>query len=318
MNTKLEHVREMLYRGSWVIPHTDADGLAAGAIALRARGEAAKDAILLPRGLTPFAPGAPLPVGDPVIVLDWGVRKLERPALLIDHHVPETDVRQDQLLLSSYGERPEASTSVLMARVLPDEPRWLGALGAFGDFGDGAWDLKELSNVSRALVRRLAAIVNAPRRLPHGPVRLALELLVEHDDPRSALSDPRSNTLAECKAEWTAGFKRALKTAPDVRDGVAVLRFSSPYQVHPLVASAWARRLAPNLVVAANDGYLPGMVNFAVRRMGELDLRRLLQSALPRQSGEFAHGHPRATGGSLAPGDFDRLIEQLRALVRDQ
>lgn len=306
----------MLYRGSWVIPHTDADGLAAGAIALRARGEPAEVAVLLPRGLTPFAPSAPLPEGDPVIVLDWGVRKLERPALLIDHHAPEADVRPDQLLLSSYGERPEASTSVLMARAVPDQPRWLGALGAFGDFGNGAWDLEELASVPKSPVRRLAAIVNAPRRLPQGPVRLALELLVEHDDPHSALSDPRSDTLAECKAEWTAGFKRALKTAPDVRDGVAVLRFSSPYQVHPLVASAWARRLAPNLVVAANDDYLPGMVNFAVRKAGGLDLRRLLRSALPRQSGEFAHGHPRATGGSLAPGDFDRLIERLRGLGR--
>jgi single-stranded-DNA-specific exonuclease len=315
MNSILEDIRAIFYRGSWVVPHTDADGLAAGAIALRARGETAADAVLLPRGLTPFAPSASLPEGDPVILLDWGVRSFQRPALLIDHHAPEADVRSDQLLLSSYGERPEASTSVLMTRVVPDQPRWLGALGAFGDFGDRAWDLEELADVSKAHVRKLAAIVNAPRRLPHGPVRLALELLMEHDDPRSALSDPRSDMLAECKAEWSAGFKRALKTAPDVRDGVAVLRFSSPYQVHPLVASAWARRLAPNVVVAANDDYLPGMVNFAVRSLGELDLRRLLRSALPHQTGEFAHGHPRATGGSLAPHDFDRLIERLRALA---
>jgi single-stranded-DNA-specific exonuclease len=318
VNSILEDVRAMLYRGSWVIPHTDADGLAAGAIALRARGDEAADAVLLPRGLTPFAPNAALPEGDPVIVLDWGVRELRRPALFVDHHAPEADVRSDQLLLSSYGERPEASTSVLMARVVPDQPRWLGALGAFGDLGDAAWDLAETADVSRSHVRKLAAIVNAPRRLPRGPVRLALELLVEHDDPRSALSDPRSDTLSECKAEWTAGFKRALKTAPDVRDGVAVVRFSSPYQVHPLVASAWARRLAPNLVVAANNNYLPGMVNFAVRHAGEGDLRQLLRSALPRQPGEFAHGHARATGGSLEPHDFDRLIERLRDLAAEK
>jgi len=81
-------------------------------------------------------------------------------------------------------------------------------------------------------------------------------------------------------------------------------------QVHPLVAQSWQSRLAPRAVIAANDGYLPGRVNFAVRG-GRGDLRRLLREALPDLGGEFAHGHDRATGGSIAPGDFDRLLEAL-------
>src|SRR3712207_8830485 len=54
------------------------------------------------------------------------------------------------------------------------------------------------------------------------------------------------------------------------------------------VATAWARRLAPRMVIAANDLYVPGMVNFAVRG-GEGDLRMLLRAALPDARGEFAH-----------------------------
>jgi oligoribonuclease NrnB/cAMP/cGMP phosphodiesterase (DHH superfamily) len=37
--------REPLLRPDYVVPHTDADGLAAGAIALRARGEGAAAAV---------------------------------------------------------------------------------------------------------------------------------------------------------------------------------------------------------------------------------------------------------------------------------
>jgi hypothetical protein len=64
-------------------------------------------------------------------------------------------------------------------------------------------------------------------------------------------------------------------------------------------------------VLAANDDYIPGMVNFAVRGGGG-DLRELLRRALPDEGGEFAHGHPSATGGSLAPDRFEALLRALR------
>jgi single-stranded-DNA-specific exonuclease len=62
--------------------------------------------------------------------------------------------------------------------------------------------------------------------------------------------------------------------------------------------------------VAANDDYLPGRVNFSVRG-GAGDLRRLLREALPEADGEFAHGHDRATGGSLRPEEFELLLRRL-------
>ena len=139
-----------------------------------------------------------------------------------------------------------------------------------------------------------------------------MRLLVEHQNPRDVLKDPRVKELEAAKSEWRAGFDAAVRTAPVVRDGVALIRFASPYQVHPLVATTWARRLAPRLIVAANDDYLPGRVNFAVRGgPAGADLRRVLRAALPGVAGEFAHGHDRATGGSLTPAQFESLLAGL-------
>ena len=308
MTGDLDRAREALLAADAVVPHTDADGLAAGAIALRARGEGADAAILLGRGETPFAG----PVGDGLLaILDWGVRPLARRALLVDHHAPEAPT-DSQLIVSGHGEVPEVSTAVLMRRLVPDAPAWLAAVGGAGDLGDAAFALPECEGaVPKSAIKKLVALVNAPRRLPDGPVRAALALLVDHDDPKEALRDPRVAELAEAKASWRAELDRVIRTAPRVGDRVAVLRFRSPAQVHPLVATTWARRLAPRVVLAANDDYLPGLVNFAVRGGEGEDLRALLRDALPGAQGEFAHGHPRATGGSLPPAEFERLLAAL-------
>ena len=310
----LDRFADALLAADLVVPHTDADGLAAGALALRARGEGADAAVLLARGETPFGAAAPLPAGS-VAVLDWGVRVLCRGGLFVDHHAPEVPARADQDVLSGYGETPETTTAALVRRLAHREPAWIAALGAVGDLGDRGFALPECAGAPREAVRKLVPLVNAPRRLPEGPIREALALLVEHDDPREALADPRVRLLDDARAEWRAAMDVAVRTPPLVGRAVALIRFSSPYQVHPPVAAAWARRLAPRVVVAANDDYLPGRVNFSVRG-GNGDLRRLLREALPHTWGEFAHGHDSATGGSLDPGDFDELVRRLGVPAR--
>src|SRR4029453_4646449 len=50
----LTRAHQALSNAFAVVPNTDADGLAAGAIALRVRGEGASAAVLLDRGQTPF------------------------------------------------------------------------------------------------------------------------------------------------------------------------------------------------------------------------------------------------------------------------
>ncbi|MDP9377793.1 MAG: DHH family phosphoesterase [Actinomycetota bacterium] len=308
LGTSLDAARAALSRAVAVVPHTDADGLAAGAIALRHRREPASAAVLLGRGETPFGIDADLP-GGLLAILDWGVRPLTRPALLIDHHAPEAPL--GSLTVSSYGEQPEVPTAALMRRLIPEAPAWLAAVGAHGDLGDTAFALPECAGAApKTAIRELVSLVNAPRRLPDGPVRTALALLVEHDQPKAALADSRIGELREAKQAWRSEFNRVVRTAPRVSGDVALIRFDSRAQVHPLVATTWARRLTPRMVLVANDGYLPGRVNFAVRG-GEGNLRRRLREALPGVGGEFAHGHDRATGGSLAPEDFERLLENL-------
>ena len=304
--------RQALLDAVAVVPHTDADGLAAGAIALRARGEHAAAAILLGRGRTPFADDAPLP-GGLVAVLDWGVRPLGRPALLVDHHAPEVGPAPGRIVMTAYGATPETPTAPLMRRLVPDAPAWLCAVGAVGDLGDAGFALPECAGAGpKAPVKKLVSLVNAPRRLPDGPVRAALEVLVESDSPGAALADPRIALLEDAKRAWRAEFDRVVRTAPEMVGGdVALLRFSSPAQVHPLVATTWSPRLEPRIVLAANDGYLAERVNFSVRGGPGGDLRAVLKRALPDVGGEFAHGHDGVTGGSLAPDDFDRLLAGL-------
>ena len=309
----LERARQALLDADFVCPHTDADGLAAGAIALRARGESAQKALLLGRDENPWHDGV-LPDGYPAI-LDQGIRKLDRPALIVDHHAPEAKPTKEQIYIGGHGEPEGVSTSVLMRRIVPDAPPWLAAVGAAGDYGDAGLKRPECvgegdQRVVKTHVKKLVSLVNAPRRTPRiEPVRTALALLVESESPKAALADERVKELEDCKAEYRAAFDATMKTAPRVNDTVAVIRFSSPYQIHPLIAQTWLRRLAPKVVIAANDDYLPGMTNFACRGgPDDLDLRQFLKDALPDATGEFAHGHTKATGGSLPPGQFDQLL----------
>jgi single-stranded-DNA-specific exonuclease len=300
--------RAELERADAIVPHTDADGLSAGAIAYRGVPRP-PIVVLLGRGQTPFGPDAPLPDGQ-VAVLDWGVREVARPGLIVDHHVPEEPGRPDQIVVSGHGEEPEVSTAILMSRIVPEAPRWLAALGGYGDLGSRAFKLPECDGAPRSAIRTLTPLINAPRRLRDGPVETAWRLLVEHDEIGAVTRDARLKDLHEARRICSSEFDRVIRTPPVVGSRCALVRFSSPCQVHPLVATTWARRLAPRPVIAANDDYIPGRVNFAVRG-GTEDLRVLLRQALPDETGEFAHGHPAATGGSLDPERFEALLRNL-------
>src|SRR5215218_8549305 len=165
-------VRVAILAADHVVPHTDADGLAAGALALRARGEGAEAAVLLGRGEVPFGPDPPLPPGT-VAVLDWGLRPLERGGAIVDHHEPEVapeGAAAGGAPVAVLSDRA-APTAALVRRLLPEQPAWLAAAGAVGDLGDEGFGFPECAGAPKTAVRKLVPLVNAPRRLPDGPVR---------------------------------------------------------------------------------------------------------------------------------------------------
>ncbi|MCW2922413.1 MAG: hypothetical protein JWL76_2287 [Thermoleophilia bacterium] len=316
----VERARALLTEAT-VICHDDADGLSSGAIALRATGRTAHDAVLMERGCTPWdaVRTSALPHG-PLAVLDWGIQPLDGPALYVDHHALELDtLRDDQVAICGAAADPEVTTSVLMGRLVPEVPSWLAAVGAVGDLGDRGLALPEFrEGIVKSHVRTLATLVNSPRRMPDGPLATALAILVEAETAKAALADPRIRELEEAKAWWRSEFEQVIRTAPVFGEHVAVLEFATRAHVHALVAMQWSRTLRPRPVLAANHGFLDGRVNFSMRCSDPaLDLRAILKAALPDESGEFAHGHPQATGGSLKPERYDELLVALGVTKRN-
>jgi single-stranded-DNA-specific exonuclease len=294
--------------GAALVPHHDADGLSAAVLlARRATG----------RVIHVDSPWTdPLP-GGAAVIADWGVRALSggpEPVLYVDHHADPEPVAGEVVHAVGDG----VTTSVLAWDLLdrPADGAWLAALGANGDLATPALARPELAGAgTKSDLQRLASLVTAPGRLRGGPVADAYRLLVESTDARAALSHPLRASLEEARSEVGAARERAVRTAPQVGVHAALIRFSDRARVHPLVASAWARRLAPRVVVAANEGWREGLVSFAVRSADEIDLRAWLRERHEPAAGagDYARGHARATGGALAPQAFEEFAAAVLA-----
>lgn len=315
-----------------VAPHGDADGLAAGALVIRAveRMGGAPIPCLPGKGEHAHAPAmrdrlAALG-GDGLVVLDMGSRRgpivRSLPTIVIDHH-DAREVPEDVIYLSSAGCEPVAPTGllayVLLRDLAPlDDVGWLAWFATVGDLGMAHPFAAELAPIAaryrKTHVQKAVALVNAARRAAAYRPDLALDVLLAARDPAELArgTAPGVATLEACRAEVHAELARVARVPPRIAGDVALVRFSSAAQIHPLVATRWVTRLAPKIVIAANDGYLPGRVNFAVRCAADLDLLAWLRGLdLGAVEGEFAHGHPRATGGSVPPHDFARILRAL-------
>ena len=315
-----------------IAPHGDADGLAAGALAIRAVERMGGTPIpCLPgKGEHVHTPAMRERLGalaaDGLVVLDMGSRSgpIVRglPTIVIDHHDPR-EVPEDATYVSSAGCEPVAPTGllayVLLRELAPlDDVAWLAWFATIGDLGAAHPFADELAPIAaryrKTHVQQAVSLVNAARRSAGYRPHLALDVLLAARDPADIARGtvPGVAELAACRAEVNAELARVGRVPPRIAGNVALLRFSSPAQIHPLVATRWATRLAPKIVIAANDGYLPGRVNFAVRSAAKVDLLAFLRGlGLGEVEGEFANGHPRATGGSVPPAAFARLLRAL-------
>jgi hypothetical protein len=126
-----------------------------------------------------------------------------------------------------------------------------------------------------------------------------------------------------------------------------VFKIKSEAQVHPVIATRWAGHLqskALEIVMVANEGYLPNKVNFSCRvprcaksRDPPVDIIQSLKAyaslklvkdedddadtSLPTESeiplierigDDFARGHVQASGGIVDVDQFDELMRLMR------
>ncbi|WP_176559536.1 DHH family phosphoesterase [Rubellimicrobium roseum] len=315
-------------RPALILGHFDADGLSAAAILKRAldRTGRATEIRILGKGENPWSPAfrAELEARRPggLLVADLGVRAGEIlpgvPVALIDHHVP-TGVPGDAVVISGNGWAPEPTSALLAwwcAQALgpADDLLWLAALGLIGDMAEGAGfpELAEAqARYGKTALRDAVSLVNAPRRTAAADPTPALVLLLRCESPKDLLKGGHSETeqLRAAKAEVVAALEGAKRVAPKVRGDVALIRFHSPCQIHPLIAQQWRGRLKDKIVLAANTGYREDWIHFALRTATGTNLISFLADHRPAGAGEeYGSGHVQATGGALRPADWNAFI----------
>ncbi|HYB98938.1 MAG TPA: DHH family phosphoesterase [Candidatus Limnocylindrales bacterium] len=311
-----------------VMGHHDADGLSATALLVRALRSSGREVItrIVGRGENPWSKSMaaelePLALAG-LMVADLGVRpgtiKSDAPTIIIDHHVPSTALA-DGAVISGYGHSPVPTSSLLAfwcASEIADADRWLwiAAIGLIGDMAEGA-DFPELSLARKrygiTALREATTLINAPRRSASGDASPALHLLLHAESPKDLLSGryPETAKLQAAREEVKAAMAGARRIAPKVRNGVALILFDSPCQIHPLIAQQWRGRLKNEIVLAANTGYRPGWIHFAARSARDVDLIEFLAEHKPAGADEnYGSGHVAATGGALRPDDWNAFI----------
>lgn len=314
-----------------VAPHTDVDGLTSGVLMIRAlQAIGARVTVRLPgKGEHAHSPAFQERLravrADALVVLDMGSRPEPIvpgvPTLVVDHHASDTFPEGAQVL-TAHGREPVSPTSLLTyvlvsPLVVPGPLEWLATMGTVANLGtdEPVPHLKDaLRRAGRKAVTESVALLNAARRSSTFAAPIALEVLQRAGKPSDIAEGhvPGVDALRDCRMEVQREVARCSKTPPRFAGNVALLLFSSGAQIHPLVAVRWAQRLPEHIVLAANAGYLPGRVHFAMRSKLDVDLMAFLRRLeLGPLEGELARGHAKATGGSLAQADFLRLAGAL-------
>ncbi|MCJ1287370.1 hypothetical protein MMC26_006719 [Xylographa opegraphella] len=341
-----------------IVPDKDADGLDAGVIVhrtLTALGlsPALIDVHLVKKGanIHDEQERASMQAKDPkfVVVVDQGSRSGPpvvadegAQSLIIDHHLSD-DFPQHATVVSACHYPPVATSALLTYEICKplhaDVASKCGYLCAMGTHGDLGTTLKwkppfpDMADTFRAhskkAINDAVSLINAPRRTATFDVRSAWDALLHAPDPKALLAHPR---LLAARAEINAEVERHTHAPPKFsRDGrIAVLRIHSTAQVHPVIATRWAGHLASKaleIVIVANAGYMPGMVNFscriarcarardppvdiiaALKAVADLDATGLAQ----RLGDSFARGHKEASGGIVPAAAFEELMALMK------
>lgn len=313
-----------------ILGHFDADGLSALAILARSMQRNGLDVItrIVGKAENPWSPDlrSELEHLQPggLIVTDLGVRAGSIlpgvPTLLLDHHVP-AGTPDEAAVISGNGWVPEPTSSLLgywcATGLGPAEDLlWLAAIGLIGDMADPAFAelVDAQARFGKTALRDAVSLINAPRRTAAADATPALALLMRCNGAKELVKGdhPEIAVLRAAKAEVSAALEAARRAPPKVRGDVALVRFSSGCQVHPLVAQSWRGRLKDKIVLAVNTGYRPGWIHFAARTATNTDLIAFLAQHRPPGAGpEYGSGHVKATGGALRPADWNDFVARI-------
>ena len=306
-----------------------------------------------------------------VFVLDQGSRPGppvvdgDHEAMIIDHHhATDADFPLGATHINACTSPPVATSSLLtyllcepLHQKVKEKCDWLCVVGTHGDLGNTfKWefpfpDMTDcMKKYTKKTLNDVVSFVNAPRRTATYDVQSAWEALCETAEPSSVLKSPR---LRAARQEVNAEVERCTHTAPKFSaDGkIAVFRIRSDAQVHPVIATRWAGHLQSKLleiVLCANEGYLPGKVNFSCRiarcargrdppvdiiaslkhyasmpenlsdrNEGETKAKKSEQlSLLDRLGTDFARGHVQASGGIVGSDEFEELMRNMQIGVK--
>ena len=316
-----------------VLHDSDADGVAAGVVLQRSLeragyGNAVRVAPDRERNAWTEPNRARVRACEPelLFVLDMGSSDepiIERvPTCFIDHHRPE-GVPPDGVLISGYGWRPAVpNTSLLVYEVCReiaevDDLEWVACVGTISDLGERApFDLvaRAKKRYTAKWLKEATTLVNAARRASHYDPEAAARALLAHDNPRALVESNSEDVraLRAAREEVKAALDEGKKAAPVFSNRVALLRVNTLCQIHPLIAQIWRTRLPAYIVIAANEGYLPGRVNFSARSSEGTSVLEFLRSIeLEGEGGSYGHGHDQASGGSLPVARWNELLAKL-------
>ncbi|PSN60224.1 DHH phosphoesterase [Corynespora cassiicola Philippines] len=338
-----------------IMPDKDADGLSSGAIlhhTLTALGlDSSLISVHFPAKGSNVHESSTRDVIDEtspsyIFVLDQGSRKTPPLAddpttcLIIDHHFAEDGgFPEGSEYVTAHDCPPVATSSLLTYHIclplhpdLSDKISWLAILGTHGDLGNTfKWqtpfpDMTAIfkqhpkSKISEAVVR-----VNAPRRSAAYNVQAAWDAIISASNPEAIMKDRALEAASkEVKLETERCARAPPKFSADAT--ISVHTISSKAQIHPVIATRWAAYLTSQtleIVMCANEGYLPGKVNFSCRvakdaraRGGDdkVDIIKKLENIasvdpeLRERLGEnFARGHKEASGGIVGTAEWEEL-----------
>lgn len=263
---------------------------------------------------------------DFLFVLDLGSQPADivenAPNCFIDHHRPGGALAKDTLI-SAYNWSPVPNTSLIVYDLFANltdvsDLDWIAAIGVFSDLGDKApFPLLEETKqkYTAKYLRDATSLINASRRAAHYEPEISAQALLKHENPKDLVNSESEEVkrLREMKAEVNAEMQEARKAAPKFAGNVALVRINSPCQIHPLIAQSWRSRLDKKyIVICANEGFMPGKINFSARSHENISALDFLRSIkIDAREGSYAQGHDQATGGSLPVAAWNELLAKL-------